>query len=100
MGPAARRSPAPFTWASIAPSAVHLIECGLSRPCDGGRDLERNIAAASSGDRLTLVQHSITCIVFRTSLRRHDSTSSPRLAFDGPCGKCLFKLSVYTRVLH
>ena len=35
---------------------VHLIECGPSRPCDGGRDLERNIAAASSGDRLTLVQ--------------------------------------------
>ena len=99
--PAARRSTAPFTWASIAPFAVpphvtrasplaphchqsavaswhwatprharlatprriichtqvNLTECRPSRPCDGERDREHKISAASSGD--AFVQHSI-----------------------------------------
>ena len=37
---------------------VNLTECRPSRPCDGERDREHNISAASSGD--AFVQHSIS----------------------------------------
>jgi len=79
---------------------VNLTECRPSRPCDGERDREHNISAASSGDafvqhsislyypaasRGTLVQHSISastrsrhaCSTFHEPVLRHFALSSP-----------------------
>ena len=91
---------------------VNLTECRPSRPCDGERDREHNISAASSGDAgstfhepvlrrfalsspppvptMTVIVMGGWCVL-RVVCQVFISSWGRLAVFDGSCAKCLFK---------